>query len=91
MNADKPEGGAAPGIIHGGGATRDRRRPGRLAIDNEHLIGLLRAPGADPDKDAADPVAGMPPEDAGGKGKLAYVIIAAVLLWCAIVAAVWLL
>ncbi len=76
------------------GATtaRDRRRPGRLPIQNEHLIGLLRAPVADPTPDAVDPalppLAGMVAEPA--KSSLLPLVVAAAGFWGLLAAYIWL-
>jgi hypothetical protein len=38
----------APPLLLSDASTVDRRRPGRLGIENPHLIAVLRAPDTDP-------------------------------------------
>jgi hypothetical protein len=64
--AAPPQPAAAPG---------DRRRPGRLQIDNPHLIAVLRKPEAGP-----------PPERYEPRFSFAWVILAAAMFWGLVVA-----
>ena len=62
--------------------TADRRRPGRAAFDNPHLIAVLRAPGA-----ALPVVTPRDKQAALARVPFIYVLLAAVVFWVAAVVA----
>ena len=79
----------------GGTETReDRRRPGRLSIDNAHLIALLRAPVPDaPQPDPPLPALPAPPlrlhfDDLAPAQGILFAAALGILLWSCAVGAI---